>query len=61
MYIGKDNKYHRWEMEEVWLEAVENRKDLSEVTDKTMKFSRQCLQARNRPNKILKFINRNLC
>lgn len=35
MYIGKDDKYHSWEMEEVWLEAVENRKDLSEVTDKT--------------------------
>lgn len=47
-------------MEGVWLEAVENEKDLGVVTDKTMKFSKQCLQARNRANRILGFINRNV-
>lgn len=43
-------------MEGVWLEAAENEKDLGVVIDKTMKFSKQCLQARNRANRILGFI-----
>lgn len=47
-------------MEGCWLEAVEEGKDLGVVIDRTMKFSKQCLEARNRANRILGFINRNV-
>ena len=60
MHLGKDNTNFNYEMEGCWLEAVEEGKDLGVVIDRTMKFSKQCLEARNRANRILGFINRNV-
>ena len=60
MHIGKDNRNFSYDMEGCWLETVEEEKDLGVVVDKKMKFSKQCLEARNRANRTLGFINRNV-
>ena len=60
MHIGKHNRNFSYEMEGCWLEAVEEERDLGVVVDRTMKFSKQCLEARNRANRTLGFINRNV-
>ena len=60
MHIGRENRYFSYEMEGCWIETVEEEKDLGVVVDKTMKFSKQCLEARNRANRTLGFINRNV-
>ena len=60
MHLGKDNTNFSYEMEGCWLEAVEEGKDLGVVIGRTMKFSKQCLEARNRANRILGCMNRNV-
>ncbi len=60
MYLDKDNRTFSYEMEGHWLQAVGEGKDLGVVVDRTMKFSKQCLEARNKANRILGFINRNV-
>lgn len=60
LHLGKDNRNFSYEMEGDWLESVEEEKDLGVVVNRTMKFSKQCLVAKNRANKTLGFINRNV-
>ena len=57
MHVGKDNREFKYVMEGCWLEAVGEEKDLGVVDDRTMKFSKQCLEARNKANRTLGFIN----
>ena len=47
-------------MEGAWLENCEKERDLGVVIDKDLKFSDQCLEARNRANRMLGFIKRNV-
>lgn len=60
MHLGRDNRNFSYEMEGCWLEAVEEEKDLGVVVDRALRFSKQCLEARNRANRTLGFINRNV-
>ena len=60
MHLGKDNRNFSYEMEGSLLEAVGEEKDLGVVVNRTMKFSKQCLETRNRANRTLGFININV-
>ena len=60
MHLGKDNRNFSYEMEGCWLEAVGEEKDLGVVVNRTMKFSKQCLETRNSANRTLGFININV-
>ena len=60
MATAENNRNFSYEMEGYWLEAVEEEKDLGVVVDRSIKFSKQCLEARNKANRTLGFINRNV-
>ena len=58
--MGKDNREFNYEMDGHWLSSVEDEKDLGVVIDKSLRFSKQCIEARNRANRVLGFIKRNV-
>ena len=60
MHIGKDNRSFGFQLEESWLQTVGEERYLGVVVDKCMKFTRQCLETRNRANRALGFININV-
>lgn len=60
LHIGRRNREFNYEMEGNWLESVNEEKDLGVWTDRGLTFQKQCLEARNRANRVLGFINRNV-
>ena len=60
LHIGRKNKNFNYEMEGTWLENCEKERDLGVVVDRELKFLDQCLEARNRANRMLGFIKRNV-
>ena len=57
---GVNNAHFAYRMEDEWLEEKEKERDLGIIVDRDFNFKEQCLNARNRANKILGFINRNV-
>ena len=60
LHVGNRNTNFNYELEGSWLENCDKEKDLGVIIDRDLKFSQQCLEARNRANKMLGFINRNV-
>ena len=57
---GRKNPHFQYSIEKDWLEEKDRERDLGIIVDKNFNFNEQCLEARNRANKILGFINRNV-
>ena len=60
MHFGNDNYNFEYEINGNWLESVEFQRNLGIIVDKSLKFSNQCLSARNKANRALSFIKRNV-
>ena len=60
LHIGSNNPKFNYSMNGVWLGDSKVEKDLGVYVDDKLKFSKQCLEARNRANKMLGFISRNV-
>ena len=60
LHVGYSNKCFNYEMNGDWLESVEREKDLGIVISSNLKVSEQCLEARNRANRMLGIISRNV-
>ena len=60
MHIGYKNMNFGYEMEGQWLEESTYKRDLGIFIDSSLKMSRQCLEPRNRANRMLGFIARNV-
>ena len=60
LHIGNSNKKFNYDMNGRWLESGDKEKDLGEIISDNLKVSEQCLEARNRANKMLGIINRNV-
>ena len=60
LHIGSNNPKFNYSMNGVWLEGSEVEKDLGVFVDSKLKFSKQCLDARNKANRMLGFISRNV-
>ena len=60
MHIGRHNLEFGYEMDGRWLSAVDHEKDLGVFVHNTMKPSYQCIEARNKANKILSFISKSI-
>ena len=60
LHIGNRNEKFNYSMNGVWLESSDAEKDLGIYVDSKFKFSKQCLEARNRANRMLGFIARNV-
>ena len=60
LHLGSNNPKFSYNMNGTWLESIEAEKDLGVYIDNKLKFSRQCLEARNKANRMLGFISRNV-
>lgn len=60
MHLGANNINFSYEMRGNWLNKVTQEKDLGIIVENNLKPSKQCIEARNRANKILGAINRNV-
>ena len=60
LHIGSNNPKFNYSMNGVWLESSDVEKDLGVFVDNRLKFSKQCLDARNKANRMLGFISRNV-
>lgn len=60
VHMGRGNKCFQYNMNGNWLDDCEIEKDLGIIIDKNLKVSKQCLEARNRANRVLGFIARNV-
>ena len=60
LHIGSNNPKFNYSMNGVWLESSDVEKDLGVYVDNKLKFSKQCLDARNKANRMLGFISRNV-
>ena len=60
MHIGNNNIRFNYEMSENWLDECVIEKDLGIKVDINMNFSEQSLEARNKANRMLGFIGRNV-
>ncbi|KAL7631154.1 UNVERIFIED_CONTAM: hypothetical protein RMT77_018543 [Armadillidium vulgare] len=60
LHVGNSNKGFNYEMNGEWLETVDHEKDLGVIISSNLKVGDQCLEARNRANKMLGIINRNV-
>ena len=58
--FGNQNDSFAYDIEGDWLEAKENERDLGVIIDSKLKFKEQCIAARNRANRVLGFIKRNV-
>ena len=60
MHIGNNNIRFNYEMSENWLDECWSERDLGIKIDSNMNFSGQSLEARNKANRMLGFIGRNV-
>ena len=60
LHIGSNNPKFNYSMNGVWLENSDVEKDLGIFVDSKLKFSNQCLASRNKANRMLGFIARNV-
>ena len=60
MHVGYNNKNFGYIMNGEWLEKCTFEKDLGVLIDSSLKASRQALEARNKANRMLGFIGRNV-
>ena len=60
LHIGSRNPHFNYCMNGIWLENSLVEKDLGIYVDNKLKFSKQCLEARNKANRMLGFIARNV-
>lgn len=60
LHIGKNNSNFSYTMGDKWLDASDSERDLGVVVNNDLKVHKQCLEARNRANKMLGIINRNV-
>ena len=58
MHIGKRNLEYQYQMSDGWVKSIDEERDLGVVISKDLKFSRQCLMAKNKANSMLGIINR---
>ena len=58
MHIGKRNLQCQYQMSDGWAKSIDEERDLGVVITKDLKFSRQCLMAKNKANSMLGIINR---
>lgn len=61
MHIGRNNRNFEYEMGGNWLDIINQERDLGVIMSNDLKSSKQCLEARNKANKMLGMINRNVC
>jgi len=60
LHLGNKNPNFNYTMNGIWLENSKTEKDLRVYIDDKLKFSKQCLEARNKANRMLGFISRNV-
>src|SRR5678816_4586531 len=60
LHLGYSNKCFNYDMNGEWLESVDQEKDLGVIISSNLKVANQCLEARNKANKMLGIINRNV-
>ena len=60
MHIGNNNLKFGYLMNGEWLDECEYEKDLGVIVDRNLKSGRQVLEARNKANRMLGFIARNV-
>ena len=60
MHIGRHNLEFGYEMDGKWITKTDQEKDLGVVVDNKLKPSQQCIQARNKANKILSYISKSI-
>ena len=60
LHLGYSNKEFNYDMNGDWLESVDQEKDLGVIISSNLKVANQCLEARNKANKMLGIINRNV-
>ena len=58
MHIGKRNLDFHYQMNDGWVKAIDEERDLGMLMSKDLKFSRECLLANNKVNSMLDIINR---
>ena len=60
LHEGYSNEGFNYEMNWDWLDPVDQEKDLGVIISSNLKVSDQCLETKNRANKMLVIINRNV-
>lgn len=60
MHLGIHNNKFGYLINDSWLNVTEEEGDLGIIMSSDVKFHKQCLQARNKANKMLGIINRNV-
>ena len=60
MHMGHNNSAFNYSMNGQWLDSCETEKDLGVWFSSDLKQAKQCVEARNKANRILGFINRNV-
>ena len=60
MHIGKRNLEFQYQMNDGWVESVDEERDLRVLISKDLKFSKQCLLVKNKANLMLGIINRGI-
>ena len=58
--FGNNNSHFGYSLNGKWLESRETEKDLGVIVDNQLKFREQCIEVRNKANRILGFINKNV-
>ena len=58
MQVGKNNNSFAYSINEHWLKDIDKEEDLGITIDNSFKFRTQCIEARNKANKTLGFINK---
>ena len=57
MHIKNRNLEYQYQMNDGWVKSVDEERDLGVLISKDLKFSRQCLMAKNKANSLLGIIN----
>ena len=60
MQVGKNNNSFAYSINEHRLKGIDKEEDLGITIDNSFKFRTQCIEARNKANKTLGFINKNV-
>ena len=58
LHIGKRNLEFQYQMNDGWVKAVDEERDLGMILSKVLELPEQCLWAKNKPNLMLGIINR---
>ena len=56
MHIGKINLEFQYQMNDGWVKSVDEERDLGVLLCKDLKFSKQCLLAKNKADSMLGII-----